>query len=110
MKYLYLSVILFSNSSFAQLGADVLLQNAATTSSSDTPSAQVIEAGDFKLTDSFLQTLFVEWKSHGQQSFEVNRWFRQLLTHDFKGAAHQWTNIQKDLPASLRDTGFYAWT
>lgn len=110
MKYFYLTLLFICQAALAQLGADVLLQNAGTTTASETSSAQVIEAGDFKLTDSFLQTLFVEWKSHGQHSFEVNRWFRQILTHDFKGAAHQWTNIQKELPSTLRDTGFYAWT
>jgi hypothetical protein len=110
MKFVYLSALLLSHSALAQLGADVLLQNAGSTTATDAQSGQVIEAGDFKLTDSFLQTLFVEWKSQGQQSFEVNRWFRQILTHDFKGAAHQWTNIQKELPTTLRDTGFFAWT
>ncbi len=110
MKFFTFTLLLLSQPVFAQLGADVLLQNAPTTASVDSQSGQVIEAGDFKLTDSFLQTLFVEWKSHGQQSFEVNRWFRQVLTHDFKGAAHQWTSIQKELPSTLRDMGFYAWT
>lgn len=110
MKYFTLALLLSSQAALAQLGADVLLQNAGTSTTTEASSGQVIEAGDFKLTDSFLQTLFVEWKSQGQQSFEVNRWFRQILTHDFKGAAHQWTNIQKELPSTLRDTGFFAWT
>ena len=110
MKHFALSLIFLSQSALAQLGADVLLQNTTSTSSTEGSALQVIEAGDFKLTDSFLQTLFVEWKSQGQLSFEVNRWFRQILTQDFKGSAHQWTNIQKELPSHLQNTGFYAWT
>jgi hypothetical protein len=104
----FLLALLIAAPSWGQSGADVLLQSTGT--QLDQSAAAVLpDNAQFKLTDPFLQTAFLEWRSAGQLPFEVNRWFTQVLTQDFAGAAHQWTAIQSHLPANLLPVANHVW-
>jgi hypothetical protein len=104
--------LLLSSSVLAQSGADALL-NATGSTDAGLISHEKEEPSEFdhrfKLTDPFLQSLFVEWKSGNKNSFELNRWVSLILSHDFKGASHLWSSVRKNLPDSFSPTAYLAW-
>lgn len=108
MRKLLLSLALVSTSAVAQHGADVLLQSTGTEVAPET-AAQMPSVGQFKLSDAYLQTLFVEWKGMGQQSFEVNRWFTLMMTGKHAQAAHLWSSMQEHFPEALRPIAQESW-
>lgn len=107
MKFFF-ALICVSTLAHAQYGADALLQTTGTSVENKT-GTQNLDMGQFKLSDPFLQTVFLEWRSAGNLPFEVNRWFTQVLNHDYANAAHQWTAVQNHLPASLKPVANYTW-
>ncbi|MBY0517814.1 MAG: hypothetical protein K2P81_12965 [Bacteriovoracaceae bacterium] len=107
MKKLALCFLLIAPSAFAQMGADVLLQSTGTDEAAD--RSQLPTASQFKLNDAYLQTLLVEWKSQGNQSFEVNRWFTQILSGNTTQAAHMWSTMQEHFPENVRPIAKATW-
>jgi tetratricopeptide (TPR) repeat protein len=111
-KNLLLGLVLSTNV-LAQTGADALLESTGDTADvateSSSAAAVVATTSRFKLTDHFLESLFVEWKSAGTQNFEINRWVGLILTHDFAAAAHLWSAMQPHITAQMRAPAAVAW-
>lgn len=111
----FITILAMAGNVYAQSGADALLEATGTeveavVETKTNPMLVVQEAkSKFKITDQFLQSLFVEWKASGNQSFEVNRWVGQVLSHDFIGAAHLWSSVQEHMPENLRPTAKATW-
>ena len=113
----FLPVLLLSIASgaYAQSGADVLLESTGTTveavpAADQTANQQFIsDMNGLKLTDTFLHTLFMEWKGEKIASADVNRWFLQIFKGNFNSAAHQWNAIQENIPENLIPAARQAW-
>ena len=93
MKFVLLSALLATNA-WAQHGADVLLQKTGTTLTAP-ESAQMMEAGDFKLTDAYLQTLFMEWRQAKGLNPAIDRWIQLVLAGKTIEAHSQWEAVAK---------------
>lgn len=101
-----------SGTLLAQSGADALLEaTGEELAPTEKTTILATETSDqkFKLTDPFLQALFVEWKASDVRSFEVNRWMSLILNHDFKAASHLWSSVQTHLPSQLIPLATATW-
>jgi hypothetical protein len=108
----FLFGLILSGSIYAQSGADALLNATGSVDTANNSDEKVVNSEfdtRFKLTDPFLQSLFVEWKSADRGAFELNRWVGLILSHDFKGAAHLWSSMRPQLPDSFSPTAHLAW-
>lgn len=111
MKFLALSLLLVAPALQAQMGADVLLQATGNQDESISTAGSLEFPGNitFKLTDTFLHTLFVEYRQKPTSSPEINRWFNHVFTGEFASAAHQWNMIQEKMPESLLPMAKETW-
>ena len=107
MKILFLSVFLASAAS-AQHGAEILLKSTGTDAGAAS-AAQAPEAGDFKLTDAFLQTLFMEWRQAKGLSPQVDAWLQSVLTGKLTTAAGQWNEIKSDSALTHQTWIYLTW-
>lgn len=113
MKFNFsLALLIFSSNLYSQSGADALLE--ATGSDVEISASAPVMAAEkketrFKLTDPFLQSLFVEWKANGTQSFELNRWMGLILSHDFEAASHLWSSVQSHLSSDFQGMASITW-
>jgi hypothetical protein len=106
VKFL-LSLTLFMSSAWAQHGADVLLNKAGVDLKKEAPAA--FEAGDFKLTDAYLQTLFMEWRQAKGLSREVDTWIQTVLAGRFSLAAQQWSELKAHSPLTQQTWIYLTW-
>lgn len=102
---IFLLTLLLSSAALAQHGAEVLLKSTGTDAKSD-PTTQIPEAGDFKLTDAYLQTLFMEWRQAKGLSPQVDAWLQLVLAGKLTTAAGQWAELQ-DSSSLTRQTWIY---
>lgn len=107
MKILFLSLSL-ATSAFAQHGAEVLLKTTGTDASAAT-AALAPEAGDFKLTDAYLQTLFMEWRQAKGLTPAVDAWLQLVLAGKFTTAAGQWNEIKSDSALTQQTWIYLTW-
>lgn len=105
-----LSVVLFfvSLSVRAETGADALL-NTVEPQSGNPSAALLSNASGIKLTDPFLVQFFTEWQQEKALSFDVNSWAIKVLQGKTADAAHLWSAIQPQLPASFETTARIAY-
>lgn len=107
MKILFFSIFL-ATSALAQHGAEVLLKTTGTEASAAS-AAMTPEAGDFKLTDAYLQTLFMEWRQAKGLSPAVDAWLQTVLAGKFTTAAGQWNEISSDSPLTQQTWIYLTW-
>ena len=107
MKFLFLTVFLTS-AAWAQHGAEVLLKTTGTDASAAS-ATQAPEAGDFKLTDAYLQTLFMEWRQAKGLSPQVDAWLQTALAGKFTTAAGQWNEIKSDSALTQQTWIYLTW-
>ncbi len=107
MKILLFSVLL-STAALAQHGAEVLLKSTGTDAKSD-PATHIPEAGDFKLTDAYLQTLFMEWRQAKGLTPAVDAWLQTVLAGKFTTAAGQWHEIKSDSALTQQTWIYLTW-
>ncbi len=106
MKFL-LSLALCMSTAWAQHGADVLLNKAGVDLKKEAPVA--FEAGDFKLNDAYLQTLFMEWRQAKGLSPEVDGWIQLVLSGKFSVAAKQWSELKTHSPLTQQTWIYLTW-
>lgn len=107
MKILLLSALLAS-SAWGQHGAEVLLKSTGTDAQIES-SARIPEAGDFKLTDAYLQTLFMEWRQAKGLTPAVDAWLQTVLTGKLTSAAGQWNELVSQHPMAQQTWIYLAW-
>jgi hypothetical protein len=94
-----------SPNTFAVGGADILLNNVAPPTESESSnnaktSPQMVYEG-FKLNDPMSIQLFTDWRSAGKLSYEVNAWFLGLLQGKYEKSAHLLSVVRNQMPPKL---------
>ncbi len=108
MRLLISSFFLLPSLALANtLGADALLQatdknapRSAITVPGATPSFQA-----FSFKDPFSLQLFATWQASPKMPYAVDQWVKKVLEQDSEGAAHLWTQVAKEMPASFLPSG-----
>jgi hypothetical protein len=96
-------LLFFAPSAQAQSGADVLFQSVKGNGSKEIRSESLRADTEFKTTDPFLLSFLSEWRGGPRLPFHINQWAQKILTHDFHGASHLWTQVRKSVPESWAD-------
>lgn len=92
----------------ADLGADALLGTVEPKSGN--PSAALWSSSSgIKLSDPFLVQFFSEWQQEKNLSYDVNSWAIKVLQGKSTEAAHLWSAIEPQLPASFETSARVAY-
>lgn len=105
MRTILLASLLFSVQCFAQSDADVLLDQLGEkpVQHNVQSSKQDGRLGDFHGGDAFQQQLWIQIQGTKKVPFDVRQWAQLVLDGEYAHAAHLWTAIQMQIPASLRN-------
>ena len=106
--FLFVLALSLGTCAFGESGADALINSLGGDGKASTASDGT---QGIKLKDPFLVQFFSLWQAEEKLPFEVNRWALTILQEKHADAAHLWTVIQPDLPASFQITakGAYAY-
>jgi hypothetical protein len=102
----FVLLVLLSTHAFAQKGAELLLKKTGTSESTE---SHVPEASDLKLTDAYLQTLFMEWRQAKGLDPKVDEWLQLVLAGKFLSASQGWATLQSQLNAETRPMAQHTW-
>lgn len=92
----------------AETGADALL-NTVEPQKGNPSAALLSSTSGIKLNDPFLVQFFTEWQAEKQLNYDVNAWAIKILQGKTSEAAHLWSAIQKQLPASFETSAHVAY-
>jgi hypothetical protein len=105
--------LLIASSAFAekkQSAADILMKSVADpkVEAGAAPQANsnvvVMDLSGIKLDNPFALQLFSLWQTADRLPYHANMWVKKALSADYAGAAHLWTQVEKDLPSAFLPT------